>query len=94
MNSMTATKIRAPYRPRPLTTDQQRKIAAAKAHLAKRQKIERIRAGLRGLIDAGERELARRRLISVGGGQDIPQLLIDAIAIETDFEALVARDLK
>lgn len=92
MNTTMAS--RTAYRPRPLTADQQRKVDAASAHLAKREKIERIRAGLRGLIDAGERELVRRRLISVGGGQDIPQLLIDAIAIETDFEALVARDLK
>ena len=88
MNSMTATKIRAPYRPRPLTTDQQRKIAIAKAHLAKRQKVDRIRAGLQRLIEAGEREWERRRVASVGGGGDVPQLLLDVIAIETDFDAL------
>lgn len=27
--------------------------------------------------------------MSVGGGQDVPQLLVDVIAIETDFDALL-----
>ena len=31
----------------------------------------------------------RRRAASVGGGQDVPQLLIDVIAIETDFDELM-----
>lgn len=87
MNTTTAS--RAAYRPRPLTADQQLKIDRAKAHLARRDRIARIRAGLQNIIEASEREWERRRTISVGGGQNVPQLLLDVIAIETDFDVLV-----
>ena len=72
--------------PRP---DVARKIAKAQVRHANNQRIARIRAGLQKLADAGEREWQRRRAASVGGGQDVPQLLIDVIAIETDFDALL-----
>jgi hypothetical protein len=72
-----------------LSPDVARKVAIARAHLAKRDRIARIRLVLQGLTERGEREWERRRMASVGGGENVPQLLLDAIAIETDFEALL-----
>jgi hypothetical protein len=89
--TMTATRT---YRPRPLSPETLVKIAQAQARSARGQRVTRIRAGLRALVDAGEREWERRRVASVGGGADVPKLLVDALAVETDFDALVAEDLK
>ena len=90
---MSATTLsNRSYRPRSLPPGAEAKIAVAKAHLAKRDRIARIRDGLQSLIRTGERERERRRI--AGDGNEPPQLLIDVLAIETDFDLLVAENLK
>jgi hypothetical protein len=84
MNATTTVASRL----RGFTPDVQRKIIRAEARSAKRQKIERIRTGLQRLVDAGEREWEARRLSAVGGGQHPPRLLIEAINLSADFDAL------
>ena len=85
----TLTADRRSLRPHGLSPETQRKVDRILAGAPKRERIKRIRAGLQSLVDVGEREWQRRRAASVGGGQDVPQLLIDVIAIETDFDALL-----
>lgn len=74
---------------RPLAPDVQRKVDKILAGAPRRQRIKRIRAGLRALIDVGERQWERNRLGSVGAGDQVPKLLIDVIAIEADFDELM-----
>lgn len=85
----TTTLSRRSLRPRGLSPETQRKVDRILAAAPKRQRIKRIRAGLQSLITDGERAWERNRLSSVGGGDQVPKLLLDVIAIETDFEELM-----
>ena len=87
--SPTYAVDRRNFRPRGLSPATQAKVDKILAGAPKRERIKRIRAGLQGLIDVGEREWDRRRTASVGGGDQAPKLLLDVIAIEADFDELM-----
>lgn len=76
------------FRPRPLSADTLRKIDLAKRAVARRQRIERIRAGLQEIIEALEREQEARRLAAVGGNSP-SRLLIEALAASGEFDLLI-----
>lgn len=83
----TATTSRAPYRPRPLTADQQHKIDRAHARMARKQLIRSIRTGLEGLVAGCERELEMRRRTACGG--DMSPRHIETLTLRENVEALL-----